>query len=315
MSIREDSFTGTVEVGGVRFIDCPGFYVAGPKVWLPDDAVLYPSTPHLTVADAVPSADGPTSWHRFVVQSGDALGVGHRLAVFDRTMPVRWASDDGSGPLNPVPVTTREAAAHLIKGRLAVASTPPASIPSAGGVDGAAGPDVDAPGNAGVASPAASVTGMVGEQSRPGGPPLTRHTQEFLHDPDAGTVGDCHRAAVASLFGFAMARVPHFALYGLHAERDVDRHGWWWAFVGWCASLEPAYTVEEGLLRDVDLPEPSDDPADLLGCYLLGGPSPRGVEHFVVGRGGEVVWDPHPSRGGLTEATSAVVLRRAGVDL
>lgn len=160
--VRESTFPARSSTGGVDFYPTPFGDLAGPLVDAPAGFAPYPDLPGVKVAER-------TQVRRFLVQSGAQAGVGNRLAVHDRCAPVRFASDDGSGPLNPVPVETRAAAAHLIRNRLAVASTPPAS-PPAGGVDGAAGPDVDAPG-IDEASPAASAPGMVGEQSRPGGPP------------------------------------------------------------------------------------------------------------------------------------------------
>ena len=32
---------------------------------------------------------------------------------------------------------------------------------------------------------------------------------------------------------------------------------------------------------------------------ILGGRSPRGTDHSVIIRGGEIVWDPHPAGGGV----------------
>ena len=39
----------------------------------------------------------------------------------------------------------------------------------------------------------------------------------------------------------------------------------------------------------------------LVGCASSGGRSERGVDHVCVGEGGQIVWDPHPSRSGLVE--------------
>lgn len=127
------------------------------------------------------------------------------------------------------------------------------------------------------------------------GLPLAGVTQTLGHREIDGIPGDCLRAAVASIFGMDPADVPHFATYGEGME-PPDKHGWWWALVGFCATLEPPYDV----LVVEEPPAPSESPADLFGCYLLSGKSPRGDwNHVVVARGGQVIWDPHPSRDGI----------------
>lgn len=128
--------------------------------------------------------------------------------------------------------------------------------------------------------------------------PLTEVTQSFTTKEDGdGNVGDCKRAAVASIFGFDASDVPHFAVYGYGME-EPTRLGWWYAVVGWCQTLEPAYDLIE--TKGAKHPAPSLNIEDLYGCYLISGKSPRGDwNHCVVGRGGEVIWDPHPSRDGI----------------
>lgn len=127
------------------------------------------------------------------------------------------------------------------------------------------------------------------------GLPLAAVTQQYLSRDNDGVPGDCHRAATASILGMAVEDVPHFARYGLDDE-PPDKHGWWWAFVGFCATLEPPYDV---LVVD-EPPAPSESYDDLFGCYLATGKSPRGDwNHVVVCRGGQVIWDPHPSRAGI----------------
>jgi len=134
--------------------------------------------------------------------------------------------------------------------------------------------------------------------------PRERITQRFPFRQDAGgQVGDCLRVAVASLLGMGIDDVPHFAAieHGRPAD-DPLRHAWWWALVGWCRLLEPAFDVVS--LDPLDRhawPDPDDPDDPLLGCYLLTGPSPRGPWlHTVVAKAGRVVWDPHPDRTGLT---------------
>ncbi len=127
------------------------------------------------------------------------------------------------------------------------------------------------------------------------GLPLRGVTQEHLHTPEMP--GDCQRAALASILGLPYEDVPHFCRYGDGLE-SPDKHIWWWALVGFCATLEPPYDVM-GLKPD-QVPEPSESYDDLFGCYMAIGKSPRGdYNHVVVARGGQIIWDPHPSRAGL----------------
>lgn len=122
----------------------------------------------------------------------------------------------------------------------------------------------------------------------------TPHSARTTRTND-GVPGDCLRAALASILGMDEADVPHFSLYGEGLE-PPDKHGWWWALVGFCATLDPPYDV---LVAD-EPPPPSESLDDLFGCYLASGKSPRGDwNHVVVARGGQVIWDPHPSRDGL----------------
>lgn len=113
-------------------------------------------------------------------------------------------------------------------------------------------------------------------------------TQTILHDPDTGAIGNCMQAAIASLLDLPLDEVPHFA------EHD----DWDLRFSAWCA--------ERGLIWfacDVSQVH------DWAPCLLVG-QSPRGIDHVVVGRGLTAVWDPHPSRDGLTSITGVWVLAR-----
>jgi hypothetical protein len=117
---------------------------------------------------------------------------------------------------------------------------------------------------------------------------MTPVTQTILHDPDSGTVGNCMQAAIATLLDLPLDDVPHFAE---HDDWDI-RLGVWCHDRGllWCK-----FGVQT-------LPE-------WVPC-LLTGKSPRGIAHVVVGRGLSTVWDPHPSRDGLTSIGSVWVLAR-----
>ena len=58
---------------------------------------------------------------------------------------------------------------------------------------------------------------------------------------------------------------------------------------------------------------PDELPDEVLGCvpevpHLMSGISPRGFGHRCVGIGGQLVWDPHPSRAGLVTVYSIGLL-------
>ena len=97
--------------------------------------------------------------------------------------------------------------------------------------------------------------------------------------------GDCFRACVASLLDLPLEDVPHFATFGVEG--------------GWLLECR-RWLKERGLtIIFTDEPPPA-------GCLAIAsGPTPRGAEHAVVVRGQELVHDPHPSRAGLSCATSA----------
>jgi hypothetical protein len=121
------------------------------------------------------------------------------------------------------------------------------------------------------------------------GKPWVEVSQTILHDPslteeqiNSGRypVGNCMQAAVASVLGFPLDAVPHFGQF------------MWWpqALELWLRGL--GFTLKG---------DRTDTIPDRL-C-VVGGQSPRGVKHMVVGYSGEIVWDPHPSRAGLVAVT------------
>jgi hypothetical protein len=109
---------------------------------------------------------------------------------------------------------------------------------------------------------------------------------EFLRED--GQVGDCVRAATATLLGIDRAEVPHFV-----RDHSGDwRHPW----EDWLEAR--GFTVVE-----ID---PRIRPGFHTGCQYLGcGPTIRSEKgyrpaaHMVVMAGDEVLHDPHPSRAGL----------------
>jgi hypothetical protein len=121
--------------------------------------------------------------------------------------------------------------------------------------------------------------------------------QLFRHEPHNNIIGDCHRAALASLLNLQILEVPHFA------QLELERPGYdFWGGVRQFLTERGLAAVDhywDGALFALD---------DLLNWqeainpnvyYLLGGLSPRGFPHTVIGLGGEIVLDPHPDNTGV----------------
>lgn len=119
---------------------------------------------------------------------------------------------------------------------------------------------------------------------------MTPQDQEFLHRPEIGQYGDCQRAVIASLLDLPISEVPHFngiakgdpTVFWTELQTFCRRHGYAYLTVPACSGV-----AFFGLDDDV--------------YHEISGPSPRGngVFHCVIGKGGQIVFDPHPSRAGL----------------
>lgn len=115
---------------------------------------------------------------------------------------------------------------------------------------------------------------------------MTPVDQEFVHDPENGVHGDCQRAVIASLLDLPISEVPHFA------QDDADgKQNFWLAITEFCRSKGYVFATFHGTFVWAE---------DEI-FHGISGPSPRakGVFHAVVGRNGQVFFDPHPSRAGL----------------
>ena len=110
-------------------------------------------------------------------------------------------------------------------------------------------------------------------------------TQTILYTPEneaAGVYGNCLQAAVATVLDMPLEAVPHFSQF------------LWWphAMSLWAAGHGLKVCGE----RTSVIPD---------RLCVVGGKSPRGVMHSVVGEHGAIAWDPHPSRAGLAEVRDA----------
>lgn len=95
--------------------------------------------------------------------------------------------------------------------------------------------------------------------------------------PDSHVYGNCLQAAIASALGLDLDAVPHFG-----------------AFDDW----EPAVRLWLSG-HSLDWQQADRIPA---GRSIVIGPTVRSTgNHAVVGDDGKIVWDPHPTRTGLTE--------------
>lgn len=122
--------------------------------------------------------------------------------------------------------------------------------------------------------------------------------QTILHGE--GRVGDCFRACIATVIGKRTEGVPHFVLLG-------DLH-WLDAAVAWLAMFGyKVDTHDDGWL---------DDGLEVMPFHIMRGVGPRGIRHAVVGdtATGEMVHDPHPSRGGLVQVESRLYFFRKPKD-
>jgi len=115
---------------------------------------------------------------------------------------------------------------------------------------------------------------------------MTPQKQRFRHRPDDGEIGDCHRTAIACLLDIDRDAVPHF---GEHHFNDMAAFN----------QGVNTFLRNRGLATvDVAFNSSLSDVLKCLGAlnpstyYILGGMSRSGVNHSVIGCGGEIVWDP-----------------------
>lgn len=99
-------------------------------------------------------------------------------------------------------------------------------------------------------------------------------------DPDGEPLGDCFRAAVASLFERELTDVPDFMDPNVWGDGAVD---WWADFSDWMVD-------EYGLVPVLEVAE--DHPADGAYGIALGETPNLRRPHAVVVEGTDTVWNP-----------------------
>lgn len=119
--------------------------------------------------------------------------------------------------------------------------------------------------------------------------------QEYL--TSEGHVGDCVRAATASVLELSREDVPHF----VRDNPGSDGAGW---YDDW-----ERFMVSRGV-QPVIMLGPWDKPPRPSGYYLASGPSPRGKKHMVVMWDGKLAHDPHPSQDGILEIQAIWMLQK-----
>lgn len=115
--------------------------------------------------------------------------------------------------------------------------------------------------------------------------PLDRQGQTVTGYPN----GDCVRASYASLFRIPLEEVPRFDPGVLAGRKQTDVERRWLRQQGYDLVIVPYSDKVKALVPE--------DLRHLIACY-----SPRmpGKGHRVVGRGGKIEFDPHPSQDPIT---------------
>lgn len=124
--------------------------------------------------------------------------------------------------------------------------------------------------------------------------------QTIMHDPDNGQYGDCFRACIASLMELPIEEVPHF-MDGLGVDEGrigLRRACDWLKVVGYgTIAYHAAWTPEElHLWQDDFLMALNPNTHHIISGYTA-----RNTFHSVIGKGGHMVHDPHPSGIGLLQ--------------
>ena len=152
--------------------------------------------------------------------------------------------------------------------------------------------------------------------------------QKYKHDPDAGVVGDCFRACLASLLELPLEQIPHFAresaTAGLESMMPLVED--WLAARGlylFNFPVSPPFGYRDPtreIVRRYGKRNPN------IHYILSGATRPDADEtgddrynHAVICHGGQIVHDPNDSKPGVVGPTNSgcyniYVLTRCGTD-
>jgi len=111
--------------------------------------------------------------------------------------------------------------------------------------------------------------------------------QKFLHDPENGVYGDCHRACYASILGVPLDEIPHF----FDKDRSWDEAQPLFKEVHKKFNVMPMRFVFDGDAPMGDILETAHYQNPGVP-FIFGGISRSEVGHSVIGCGMRIVWDP-----------------------
>lgn len=120
-------------------------------------------------------------------------------------------------------------------------------------------------------------------------------SQEFL--TENGQIGDCWACCIAAVLCTPRSVVPHFLEKNDHQVGYVDADTQSWL-------AERGFVMAHFRGGELSFHRYQKDKNVVLPAVIACGPSPRsakmGRHHAVVYVGHEMVYDPHPSKAGLT---------------
>lgn len=124
--------------------------------------------------------------------------------------------------------------------------------------------------------------------------------------------GNCTEACIASVLGCDLDEVPQLWSGRDDCRDDAEAqprknllrlarwlHERGWAWREWTFAGRPELPLPRSAFTGA---ERWAGPIDQV--HLIAGINPDGLAHMVVGKGGEVVWDPNPQRRGIQVATA-----------
>lgn len=117
---------------------------------------------------------------------------------------------------------------------------------------------------------------------------MTFHKQLYRHDMNQGIIGDCYRTCIANIFSLQPWNVPHF-MVGLNATKDSEN---WVGERGYTSH----YFTNEGTLTEALHSFSFLVPGEL---FILTGESKNKVNHAVLAKDGEIVFDPSIDNSGI----------------